>query len=94
MCGTSHYQGNERGNWIGFINPKKFFTRSCPGGADGVEYIAHCFTGEVQGQIATKEKGVVAIVSEQTLLNGPFGVYNGALFEALREQPQTIWKSE
>lgn len=39
----------------------------------------------VTGEISTKETGVVAWVDEQTLIDGPFGKYNKATFEKLKE---------
>jgi ADP-ribose pyrophosphatase YjhB (NUDIX family) len=39
----------------------------------------------VTGEISTKEAGVVAWVDEQTLLDGPFGIYNKATFKKLKE---------
>lgn len=67
-----------------FSNVRAVFTRVCEGGKDGVAYITTTFVGDFSGEIATQEAGIVAWVSEDVLLDGPFGRYNEALFHALR----------
>lgn len=68
-----------------FINPELCFVSMCPGGKDGVEYLTYCFEGVIIGKHETKETGVVRSVDKESLLNGPFGVYNKKLFSFLEE---------
>jgi 8-oxo-dGTP pyrophosphatase MutT (NUDIX family) len=69
---------------LDFLNVSAIFLAQCPGGKDGVSYLTHCFTGDIVGDIHTTEKGIVAWVSEEMLLKGPFGEYNKKLFDHLR----------
>jgi mutator protein MutT len=67
-----------------FSEVHEVFREVCPGGRDGVAYDTYTFVGQVSGEIDTSESGVVAWVSEDTLLKGPFGRYNQALFHRLQ----------
>lgn len=69
---------------LDFSNVQPVFSRVCEGGIDGIAYLTTTFVGDISGEISTQEKGIVAWVSEDILLDGPFGRYNEALFEALR----------
>lgn len=60
------------------------FVRVCEGGPDNVEYLTTTFMGNISGDISTSEKGTVEWITQETLLKGPFGRYNAALFEELR----------
>lgn len=69
---------------LDFTNVRAVFTRECEGGKDGAVYLTTTYIGDVSGDISTLEKGLVKWVEEETLLTGPFGRYNEALFSELR----------
>lgn len=48
----------------------------------------HCFTFlcEVTGEVTTNEKGLVAEITWDILFNGPFGIYNKALYKKINNE--------
>lgn len=49
----------------------------------GDDFEVHTFQGLVSGEIKSSNEGKVAWVSMYELIDGPFGEYNRALFEAM-----------
>lgn len=66
---------------LDFINVVGIYIAQCKGGKDGISFLTSCWEGDIVGDIHTNEKGIVAWVSEETLLKGPFGEYNKKLFD-------------
>lgn len=50
---------------------------------DATGYHTTTFLGKVSGSVSTSEKGVVAWVDPQQLIDGPFGEFNKRLFATL-----------
>jgi len=66
-----------------FTNVRPIFMGMCGPGKDGQSYYTTTFVGEISGSISTSESGVVAWVSRNVLLDGPFADYNAKLFRSL-----------
>jgi 8-oxo-dGTP pyrophosphatase MutT (NUDIX family) len=63
---------------LDIVNIQKVFEHT-----EDREYWTSCWTGDVSGEISTKEAGVVRWVKPEVLLQGCFGTYNRLLFQAM-----------
>ena len=61
-------------------NPRSVFKRM-PDPKD--PYLCTTFVGDISGEISTQEKGIVAWVTWDNLISGPFGDYNDNLYKYL-----------
>lgn len=62
------------------LKPMLIYSDICPG---AVTYRNHVFHGETHGELQAEDGLIVKMVTQETLLAGPFGGYNERLFRHL-----------